>query len=93
MYIYRNIFRNYRSWLEVANNEKRARGPSCIIRNKRKSRYMVFTWECLKQEIIECSTVKPSLTIFFTVGSEDPLSESTFVFRIPIHKLLFLKVF
>lgn len=54
---------------------------------------MVFTWERLKQEIIECSPIKPSLTIFFTVGSEDPLSESTFVFRIPIHKLLFLKVF
>lgn len=54
---------------------------------------MVFTWECLKQEIIECSTVKPSLTIFFTVGSEDPLSESTFVCCIPIHKLLLFKVF
>ncbi|XP_043679613.1 F-box only protein 22-like isoform X1 [Vespula pensylvanica] len=64
-----------RSWLEVANSEKRTRGPSCFIRSTREMRYTSSSWDGVKKEIIECSTVKPSLSVFFTVGNEGSLSQ------------------
>lgn len=55
-------------------------------------RYTSSSWDGVKKEIIECSTVKPSLSVFFTVGNEGSLSQSMFDYR-SIHEILLLKVF
>lgn len=65
-----------RSWLEAANSEKRTRGPTCLMRNVKDWRYTPIGWEGVKRYSIECSQLKPSLALFFTVGHKSSLSES-----------------
>ncbi|KAL2751087.1 F-box only protein 22-like isoform X1 [Vespula maculifrons] len=54
-----------KSWLEVAEDEKRRRGPSSVIRN-RKEMKSYKNWDDIKKEMIECFAIKPALCMFST---------------------------
>lgn len=51
--------------MEVAEDEKRRRGPSSVIRN-RKEMKSYKNWDDIKKEMIECFAIKPTLCMFST---------------------------
>lgn len=70
-----NAARVCRSWLEAANNEKRTRGPMCLMREESKTEVPITNWGNLIKESIQCSMVKPSLSLSFIAGHGIPFSE------------------
>ncbi|KAL2751085.1 F-box only protein 22-like isoform X1 [Vespula maculifrons] len=57
-------------WLEAVNDEMRTRGPSCIIRSKRKTN-APLSFDSIKKEMIECSAFKSIFNIFFVASEEE----------------------
>lgn len=79
MYIYILIFfHDYRSWLEVAIDEKKRRGPWSDTKTKKEIK-CYQNWNDIKKEMIEYFTLKPTLCIFFIYSTKKELDlQSTF---------------
>ncbi|KAL2711837.1 F-box only protein 22-like isoform X1 [Vespula squamosa] len=58
------------SWLEAVNDEMRTRGPSCIIRSRRKTNTSL-SFDGIKKEMIECFALKPTFNMFFVASEEE----------------------
>ncbi|KAL2711836.1 F-box only protein 22-like isoform X1 [Vespula squamosa] len=58
------------SWLEAVNDEMRTRGPSCIIRSRRKTNTSL-SFDGIKKEMIECFALKPTFNMFFVALEEE----------------------
>lgn len=73
-----NVSMVCRSWLEAANNEKRIRGPVCLMEDfedlSENSRCNI---ECVKRKIIKNLSIRPLLGLFFTVPNSCNLPSDT----------------
>ncbi|KAI4492654.1 hypothetical protein M0804_002445 [Polistes exclamans] len=64
-----------RSWSDVANHEKRTRGPSCFIRRAKDMKYITSSGNNFSKKLIDCVRIKPSISINFSVGNESFISQ------------------